>query len=491
MGARNGAVNAQKRAASAAKLRARASSLRLSSKARQEALNRAVPVVQQAVLLAPSHASLPRMTVSIPSTPLAPSTYNGRIGESKATHGSQQTTFMRGPPPPPPKPYVAAPPLRLARTPREIRRIYSRTVAASSLYKGYANIHDLRALVDRRMSSGTTAKNAVLVAIDTESERLGLVDHVVEVGLCIVRVSDIYDIDPGLHLRNWTSRMEFRHLVIDVTRKPTRRMRSSLFGPKSLFLSAKEAHKMITIILRSAIAHQPIPESLSVDDSPDHDSGASSTPGNAELILVGQSIKNDVDALGKRPLNMDLRQTTRVEPPSGTDRSHFQLVFDTLALTYYAESRGLRIQSAKLGYMAKRLGVDPKYWDAGSSVLGVHNAVNDAAYTMMLLLLYAVRWAEIDRLPPPPIAEGRDRETTSALPIADEQDAEATPVSPIFEDNRTKRVRLRKAGKATAAQRIRAWQRWLRRWGTTFAAFSTFGTATLVYVACDLGPIGG
>lgn len=72
--------------------------------------------------------------------------------------------------------------------------------------------------------------------------------------------------------------------------------------------------------------------------------------------------------------------------------------------------QGARIRSAKLGELVNWIGVHPQYEDR-DTVFGVHNAGNDAAYTMMALLLYAVRWEQLvpGEIKPLPAEELRQR----------------------------------------------------------------------------------
>jgi hypothetical protein len=67
------------------------------------------------------------------------------------------------------------------------------------------------------------------------------------------------------------------------------------------------------------------------------------------------------------------------------------MVFDTFMLTDSAIRQGAEIKSARLGRLVSWLGVHPQY-KQNDIVLGCHNAGNDAAYTMMTLLMYAMRW---------------------------------------------------------------------------------------------------
>ncbi|TKA74729.1 hypothetical protein B0A55_04039 [Friedmanniomyces simplex] len=248
--------------------------------------------------------------------------------------------------------------------------------------------------------------NAVLVSIDTEFERSGLLDYVIEVGITILRIPKIYGTAPGERICNWSAAMEHRHIVLDVTRKPRYRMRGSLFG-KSLLMDPDDAKAAISKILHAAATHQPLPTGQPSEEPPETETPAEPRE-PADLILVGQSIAGDIIALKDRPLHIDLQPTAAPATPTPTPQQQdpdsapppppppqpplprFKAVYDTLALTQQARKRGASFPSAKLGYVARLIGIDPDYWD-GSSVRGAHNASNDAAYAMMVLLLHAVR----------------------------------------------------------------------------------------------------
>lgn len=72
---------------------------------------------------------------------------------------------------------------------------------------GVGSIEDLQAMFDVDLDSKTAARDAVLVAIDTESERSGLISAVVEIGITTLRLRDILDVPPGEYLSNWTQHM--------------------------------------------------------------------------------------------------------------------------------------------------------------------------------------------------------------------------------------------------------------------------------------------
>ncbi|EMC94574.1 hypothetical protein BAUCODRAFT_158151 [Baudoinia panamericana UAMH 10762] len=234
-------------------------------------------------------------------------------------------------------------------------------------WKGYPDIHYLRSLLGLQPSSSTKAQNAILVAIDTESERHGLINNVVEVGITTLKVVDIMGTEPGPHMQAWMPNFRHHHIVVDISRYADARMRSSLFGESKL-MTIQEAARTVQTILRDVTALIPDPT----------------------VYLVGQSIATDVAALGKRPLYIDLQNH---EPTSNV---RFEKTFETLAFSDWIRQRGIDLPSARLGPVARWLGVDPRYHNPLKlDVRGVHNASNDAAYTMMVLLLYALKWHEI------------------------------------------------------------------------------------------------
>lgn len=208
----------------------------------------------------------------------------------------------------------------------------------------------------RQLRSYLQHEDVVLIAIDTESERQGFLNHVVEVGLSILRTRDVHNLEPGAHVRNWIAKVRHHHIVIDITRHPRRRMQGSRFG-RSLFLSPGEARDELLSIVKSSL----------------NDIGSDS------IAFVGHSLGNDIQAVLQSPgLATDLLDISR---PG-------QAVFDTFTLATAAEREGAHLPRKSLSGLARSLKVDPRYCDETGSIRGWHNASNDAAYTMMLLLLY-------------------------------------------------------------------------------------------------------
>ncbi|EME49672.1 hypothetical protein DOTSEDRAFT_76908 [Dothistroma septosporum NZE10] len=215
----------------------------------------------------------------------------------------------------------------------------------------------------RQLRSYLQHEDVVLIAIDTESERQGLLNHVVEVGLSVLRTRDIHNVKPGAHVKNWIAKVRHHHIVIDVTRHPRRRMRGSRFG-RSLFLSPGDAKDELLAIVKSSLA----------------DIGTDS------IAFVGHSLGNDIQAVLQSPgLATDLLDISR---PG-------HAVFDTFTLATAAEREGARIPKKSLSGLARCLQVDPRYCDENGAVIGWHNASNDAAYTMMVLLLYGAHWQDL------------------------------------------------------------------------------------------------
>ena len=254
-------------------------------------------------------------------------------------------------------------------------------------WAGYAGSDDLQAALGVTNRLGEPEKCATFVAIDTESEKRGLINHVVEIGVTILRVRDTINISPGQHLRNWLPKMEHHHLVLDITRQPKRRMHSSLFG-HSQFLSPFEAQTALKKVLRKCIGDVP---------------SASNAGAAPEAYLVGQSINGDIAALRGAGVRLDLSD-------SAMTGLRFTKVFDTLLFSEMIKQRGAALPTAKLGWVTRYLGVDPQYVDPNvpGTVIGTHNASNDAAYTMMALCFYGLRWNELSHggvLQPTPTAK--------------------------------------------------------------------------------------
>ncbi|KAH9845935.1 hypothetical protein Tdes44962_MAKER00146 [Teratosphaeria destructans] len=236
----------------------------------------------------------------------------------------------------------------------------------------YANLHDLRVILGLETSEKSAEwTNTVFVSLDCEWERRGLIKHIVEIGVSTLAVRDIAGLDPKDYLEGWMPHMEHHHFVIDTARHLHSRMHSSLFANSKL-LSLRQAYEELVQILRRCATTDP------QSDLPE-----------AKLILLGQSIEGDVSVLRRQPPHkLDLMDPTS----SGVT---FAYVMDThLNTRHLQRRRKVIIATARLGEVAKWLGVHPKYWD-GSTLRGVHNAVNDAAYTLMALLLQGLKLPDL------------------------------------------------------------------------------------------------
>lgn len=139
-------------------------------------------------------------------------------------------------------------------------------------------------------------------------------------------------------------------------------MRGSRFG-SSLLLSASQAKDEVLTILRSL---QP------------------SRHGTPRIALVGHSLSGDLNALRRTPdLELDLLNPNETEVNVITS-------FDTYSLARAAQHSGAVIPSFSLSGVAKAAYINPRYIEWGH-LAGWHNASNDAAYTMMALLLFLAR----------------------------------------------------------------------------------------------------
>ncbi|KAK3620405.1 hypothetical protein LTR56_023428 [Elasticomyces elasticus] len=372
----------------------------LKARSRQSALDRTPVVVQ--TLLKPAPPRLYAPTTTRPPTwypanlntriaPAAPAASAARVARRAALQRLAPTAINTT------SNSVNSHVVANARITTVRRRNVSKGPVKLPDWPAYGSLHDLQILLGQDGSSAMVKARsaAVFVSIDTESERHGLINNVVEVGITTLRVADIYGTEPGERIRNWSAAMEHYHIVLELTRKPAQRMRSSLFG-RSRFMVPDEANATIASILHAAARKNSLP-GIGMHPSMENAEGIVTMP-PANLILVGQSIAGDITALKGRPLNITLQSNIETktavddEQPHTLQPSlpHFGGIMDTLALTQHARKLGAELPSAQLGHVARALGVDPQYWD-GSTVKGTHNASNDAAYTMMVLLLHAVR----------------------------------------------------------------------------------------------------
>jgi len=171
------------------------------------------------------------------------------------------------------------------------------------------------------------------------------------------------------------------------------RLNRSLFST-SQFVTTEQGGTLLRSILRES-NRRTNPRTAA-------DSGAKPSDMNKTLpriALVGQSISNDVANLRGPPLEMDLHDPSNVG-------IGITSIYDTLAFTQAAQTARDKLGDSptspripgRLGPLVAFLGVDPSYSNAqGTNVSGTHNAGNDAAYTMMALLLYALQWKDVTK----------------------------------------------------------------------------------------------
>lgn len=128
----------------------------------------------------------------------------------------------------------------------------------------------------------------------------------------------------------------------------------------------------------------------------------------SRVVLVGQSIDSDIKQLKEDPcFQLDLDSIIG---------KGYQM-FDTYHLARHTKVQGMKYESLKLAAIAYRLGIEKKYRltkddgsvdGVGARLVGVHNAGNDAAYALMALLLFGLRWQDVVK-----------RETGGKVEIAD------------------------------------------------------------------------
>lgn len=248
--------------------------------------------------------------------------------------------------------------------------------------KDYGSIKQLRDLLGlpplytthEVHSASDTPEDALIVSFDTEWERHGLREHIVEIGVTILDTRDIINVPPGPYAHEWISKAKTYHYVVDVTRRPTDRMRACYFSD-DMFGDIHTIKRDLVSILQQA-AH------------PRYNPSKARGLGPRKVILVGHSVSIDLNQLFRSPgLKLDLfSKDVFITKPD--------MAFDTLMLTDAAIQQGADIRSARLGKLVNWLGVHPQYRH-NDTIIGVHNAGNDAAYTLMALLMYAVRWEQI------------------------------------------------------------------------------------------------
>jgi hypothetical protein len=258
-----------------------------------------------------------------------------------------------------------------------------RSWASSIKHSDYGTIENLRDLLGLPLpytshSVSTTSalpEDALIVSFDTETEIHGGRDHVVEIGVTVLDTRDIIDTAPGPFALDWIAKAKTYHYVVDITRRSRDRMRSCYFSDDVFAdVSSIRSHLLETL---QRLANPPY--------DPDQKVGC----GPRKVVLVGHSGWGDLDQMRQSPgLELDLfSEEAFLTKPT--------MAFDTWMFTDTAIQQGVVIPSARLGRLASWLGIPQQYRQDNGSSIGCHNAGNDAAYTMMALLIYAVRWESI------------------------------------------------------------------------------------------------
>jgi hypothetical protein len=267
---------------------------------------------------------------------------------------------------------------------KRFRRAKALSLWASSIkHPDYGTIEDLRVLLGlpppyTSHSVATTSAlpdDALLVSFDTEFETREGRDHVVEIGVTVLDTRHIIGTAPGPFAIDWFAKAKTHHYVADTTQRPKSRMGSCHFSDGMFAdVSSIKSH-LLGILHRLA--------------NPPYDPNQKVGRGPRKVVLVGHSLWGDLIRMQFSPgLEMDLlgHEAFLTNPT---------MQFDTLFLTETAIREGAEVPSAELGRLASWLGIPQKYRKDNGSSIGCHNAGNDAAYTMMALLIYAVRWESI------------------------------------------------------------------------------------------------
>lgn len=229
----------------------------------------------------------------------------------------------------------------------------------------------------------STLEDAVYVSIDTEFQG----NSVKELGVSTLDTRDIAGIKPDHCAANWISKVKHHHFVPIYS--PTRnasRLRGAIFCTSQPASSAS-IRTIVLSLLRVAR---------------DQDGRC------RKVHVVGQSISSDLSILAKS-------HTVKIDFSAGdTADFSFDRTFDTSLFATEAKRNGVHLPNGQLGPLAQTLGVDSRF-RTGHTVIGTHNASNDAAYAMMVMLLFAVRWNELPSLYPVKGAKGEPRITADRM----------------------------------------------------------------------------
>ncbi|CAD0086595.1 unnamed protein product [Aureobasidium vineae] len=195
------------------------------------------------------------------------------------------------------------------------------------------------------------AAEPVFVCVDLEAYEFSQ-EKITEVGVSVLDSRNVKGTDPGPDGMEWLSKINTRHIII----KEHKRLVNKRFVHgcpdkfnfgESEFVSLKHIHKTLTQLFDN-----PSPGSIRASDQ-----------GSRNLILVGHGLSNDTAYLNK--LNF-------------TPHAKGNIIQDVDTQKFV----GTKKQTVGLSRLMAGLGVQPE---------NLHNAGNDAAYTMQALLLMIVQ----------------------------------------------------------------------------------------------------
>ncbi|KAF7191193.1 hypothetical protein HII31_07553 [Pseudocercospora fuligena] len=235
----------------------------------------------------------------------------------------------------------------------------------------HGDICSLQSMLGLRGAEDSVS-NVTFLSLDLEWRTSNGFDRITEIGISVLNAKQIRDAAFGPYGQGWFARMQHHHIAIG---RPAqlKRMAASLFA-STRRLQPVEARNEISRIIAS----------LYSDDDPGH------------LVIVGQSVEGDIQKLRDDPLySIDMRECSGTKMP-------FHSVVDTLDLARAARLQGTNFVSLRLAGIARKVGIDPRYWTNTpdvfgnpSALVGVHNASNDAAYALMTALLMGMRWNDL------------------------------------------------------------------------------------------------
>lgn len=259
--------------------------------------------------------------------------------------------------------------------------------------KRYDNIETLQNLLG--VGNGSEeSEDAVFLALDTEFD-----PSACQLGLCVIDTRDFKDLKPGSSDPvSWMKRMRVQDYIFESASNLESRRDKFWFGTSRVIHASKVIPALQRLLISLAQPRLPYPTL----------SGAQATP--PKLILVGHSLLGDLGRLNDIPAaNFSI---TRWAENNNIPFAH---IFDTAFLVQEACERGASL-SGRLGALMTHLGVkgvhvraarESKAISTGPRIAQIsrsfrqfegvpdrHNAGNDAAYTMLALLLIAVRWED-------------------------------------------------------------------------------------------------